>query len=124
MYRTPLYMGKPVFWNRNSSDRTTILFYAEVSFSRLEFNRKKLIYCIARDVTERKPKKLSRTLAVCSLIGIYVLHIGRLQFVNRKFQEYVGYNAGELIGMNSMEIVHSYGNSSQNKGCSSNQDAA
>lgn len=82
-------------------------FYAEVSFNCLEFHGKKLIYCIARDVTERKhEKKLSRTLAVSSLIGIYVLHNGRFRFVNPKFQEYVGYSAGELIGMNSLEIVH------------------
>ncbi|MEN6375616.1 MAG: PAS domain S-box protein [Smithella sp.] len=84
-----------------------IIFDAEVSFNCLELQENKFIYCIARDVTERKnEKKLSRTLAVSSLIGIYVLHNGKFHFVNPKFQEYVGYSARELIGMNSLEIVH------------------
>lgn len=92
-------------WKFIRSDN--IAFYAEVSFNGLELPGNKLIHCIARDITEReREKKLSRTLAVSSLIGIYVLHDGRFRFVNPKFQEYVGYSSGELIGMNSLEIVH------------------
>ncbi len=92
-------------WKFIRADR--IILAAEVSFNCLELQEKKLIYCIARDVTERKhEKKLSRTLAVSSLIGIYVLHGGKFRFVNPKFQEYVGYSARELIGMNSLAIVH------------------
>lgn len=84
-----------------------IEFYAEVSFNILNLLEKKLIQGIARDITERKrEKKLSQTLTVSSLIGIYVLNDGRFRFVNPKFQEYVGYTAGELIGMNSLDIVH------------------
>ncbi|MEN6621153.1 MAG: PAS domain S-box protein [Smithella sp.] len=92
-------------WKFVRSDN--IAFYAEVSFNPLELHGNKLIYCIARDITERKrEKELSRTLAVSSLIGIYVLHKGRFRFVNPKFQEYIGYSAAELIGMKSLDIVH------------------
>ncbi|MEN6330432.1 MAG: PAS domain S-box protein [Smithella sp.] len=92
-------------WKFIRSDK--IVFDAEVSFNCLELEGKKLIHCIARDITKRKgEEKLSRTLAVSSLIGIYVLHDGRFRFVNPKFQEYVGYSANELIGMDSLEIVH------------------
>ena len=102
-----VFQGEAHFseWKFIRADK--IMFDAEVSFNCLELQDKKLIHCIARDVTERKhEKKLSRTLAVSSLIGIYVLHDGKFRFVNPKFQEYVGYSARELIGMNSLEIVH------------------
>ncbi|MEQ8161365.1 MAG: PAS domain S-box protein, partial [Smithellaceae bacterium] len=94
-----------VEWKFIRADKT--IFDAEVSFNRLDLEGKKLIHCIARDITERKrEEKLSRTLAVSSLIGIYVLHDGTFRFVNPKFQEYVGYSAEELIGRSSLEIVH------------------
>lgn len=94
-----------VEWKFIRTDKT--IFDAEVSFNRLDLEGKKLIHCIARDITERKrEEKLSRTLAVSSLIGIYVLHDGTFRFVNPKFQEYVGYSAEELIGRSSLEIVH------------------
>lgn len=92
-------------WKLTRSDNIT--FDAEISLNSLELTGKKLIHCIVRDVTERRyEKKLSKTLAVSSLIGIYVLSDGKFRFVNPKFQEYVGYSMDELIGMNSMQIVH------------------
>lgn len=48
-----------------------------------------------------------RTLAECSLAGIYVVQAGRLVYVNPRFVEMLGYNREEdLVGREFWEIVH------------------
>lgn len=79
-------MVKPGFLNGNLPDQTiNITFNAEISLNGLEMTGKKLIHCIVRDVTERRyEKKLSKTLAVSSLIGIYVLSDGKFHILRRQ----------------------------------------
>jgi len=38
--------------------------------------------------------------------GIYIVQEGKFQYVNRLFQEMTGYAEGELIGTNSLALVH------------------
>ncbi|MFH1137431.1 MAG: PAS domain S-box protein [Pseudomonadota bacterium] len=48
-----------------------------------------------------------RTLADCSLAGIYVVRDGRLQYVNPRFTEMLGYEREEdLVGQDFKKIVH------------------
>ena len=48
-----------------------------------------------------------RTLADCSLAGIYVVQAGRFQYVNPRFTEMLGYEREEdLIGREFLKIVH------------------
>jgi PAS domain S-box-containing protein len=47
-----------------------------------------------------------RTLENRSQAGIYVLQDGKFQFVNHHAARYWGFNRAELLGMNSMTLVH------------------
>ena len=60
-----------------------------------------------RDVTEYKEaEKLYTTLANSTQVGVYIIQNRKFQFVNPKFQEYMGFSQDELLGMNSLKIVH------------------
>jgi diguanylate cyclase (GGDEF)-like protein/PAS domain S-box-containing protein len=45
-------------------------------------------------------------LLTSSPIGIYVTQNGKFQYVNSKFQEYSGYSEKELLGKESLSLVH------------------
>lgn len=49
---------------------------------------------------------LFRTLEYEPLMGIFIIQDGKFQFVNRHSQNQWGYNAYELIGKDSLSIVH------------------
>ena len=49
---------------------------------------------------------LYRTLAESSPVGVYFLVKGRFRFVNTRFEQSTGYRADELIGQDSLAIVH------------------
>ena len=49
---------------------------------------------------------LYRSLERSSRAGIYVLQDGKFRFVNEHAARYWGYNRNELIGMDSMSLVH------------------
>jgi len=99
--------GESQFFEGKLVQSNNTVFDAEVSCNCLELKGKKLLNCIVRDVTERKrEKEFYKSLAISSLVGIYILRDGKFRFVNPKFQEYVGYSESELIGMNSIDIVH------------------
>ena len=62
---------------------------------------------ISRNVTEWKlAEQLYRTLAEKSPIGIFVVQDGLFVWVNRRFQENTGYSAHEILGKNSLFMVH------------------
>jgi diguanylate cyclase (GGDEF)-like protein/PAS domain S-box-containing protein len=99
--------GESQFFEGKLVQSNNTEFDAAISFNCLDLKGEKILHCIVRDITEHeREKEFYKSLAISSLVGIYILRDGKFRFVNPKFQEYVGYSAGELIGMNSMEIVH------------------
>lgn len=86
---------------------SNIVFDAEVSCNYLDLKGKRLLHCIMRDVTERKrEEELYKTLAISSLVGIYILRDGKFRFVNPKFKEFVEYSVDELMGRESLSLIH------------------
>jgi len=62
----------------------------------------------ALDESQRRlqeSEELFRTLAHHAPIGIYIVQGGRFCFVNPQFERYTGYNAEELLGRNSLDLV-------------------
>lgn len=68
-----------------------------------------------RDITKRKKaekklwesENLYRTLAEKSFAGVYVIQDGIFRYVNSTAASYAGYEASELIGMHSFDLVYS-----------------
>lgn len=66
------------------------------------------------DITERKrmeealreSEELSRGMLETAATGMYLLQDGRLQYVNRTFEQMSGYSKEELIGKPSLDYVH------------------
>jgi diguanylate cyclase (GGDEF)-like protein/PAS domain S-box-containing protein len=99
--------GESQFFEWKLAQSNSNLFDAELGFNCAYFKGKKLLHCIVRDVTDRKrEEELYKTLATSSPVGIYVVRNGKFRFVNPKFQEFVGYSAQELTGMESISLVH------------------
>jgi PAS domain S-box len=62
---------------------------------------------VIQDITERKrAEQLYLTLANSSPVGVYVVQNRKFQFVNPQFQKYTGFSQDELLGMNSLKLVH------------------
>ena len=49
---------------------------------------------------------LYRTLANSSQAGVYILQDGKFQFANPHIQEYAGYAEEEMLGMDSVSLIH------------------
>jgi PAS domain S-box-containing protein len=49
---------------------------------------------------------LYRTLANSSQAGVYILQDGKFQFANPHIQEYAGYTEREMLGMDSLSLIH------------------
>jgi PAS domain S-box-containing protein len=59
------------------------------------------------DITDRKRAEAAyKTMADHSQAGVYVVQNGSFQFVNRNAAGYAGYSAEELVGMDSLSLVH------------------
>jgi len=69
---------------------------------------------LIQDITERKQtekalqesEELYRALAEKSFAGVYVVQNGKFRFINSNAASYVGYTSGELIGRESIKLVH------------------
>jgi diguanylate cyclase (GGDEF)-like protein/PAS domain S-box-containing protein len=62
---------------------------------------------IARDVTEKKSaEKLYQTVAEKSFAGVYVIQKGVFRYINSNAAAYSGHTPEELLGKESMSIVH------------------
>ena len=60
-----------------------------------------------QDITERRQaEELYKTLADTSRVGVYIAQDGKFVFVNPYMTEYSGYRTEELVGMNTMNLVH------------------
>lgn len=72
------------------------------------------VYAIVKDITELKKtqkdlaeaESLYRNLAEDSLVGIYIIRNERVEYVNQKTSEMLGYSKEEIIGMNVMDLVY------------------
>ncbi|MFC1908932.1 PAS domain S-box protein [Chloroflexota bacterium] len=57
-------------------------------------------------INSRRQEGAFQALFNSSLIGIYIIQNGKFQFVNPRFQEYIGYSEQELLGRDSLSFVH------------------
>jgi len=68
----------------------------------LEANEKLQIEMTERELAEQ----LYRTLATSSPVGVYITQEGKFVFVNPQFQKYMGFTEDELLGRDSLSLVH------------------
>jgi len=95
-----------------SGDEIPINFTASV-IKDAKGNPKTLV-AVIRDISERKraeealrdSEELSRGMLEAATTGIYVLRDGQFQYVNRLFENILGYKSKELIGRYSLDYVH------------------
>jgi PAS domain S-box-containing protein len=78
-----------------------------ISASTLTINGQRFILGLFHDITERKQaEELYRTLATSSPVGVYIAQEGKFVFVNPQFQKYIGFTEDELLGRDSLSVVH------------------
>jgi PAS domain S-box-containing protein len=62
---------------------------------------------LEKEITERQQAdEMFRALSSSSPVGIYIVQEGRFQYVNPQFSRYTGYSEDELLGMESLRLVH------------------
>jgi PAS domain S-box-containing protein len=82
--------------------------------TRIEFQGRVAVLLSLKDITEtkqtqealRQSEELYATMANSSQVGIYIVQDGKFVFVNPQFQEDTGFSADELLGTDSLQIVH------------------
>jgi PAS domain S-box-containing protein len=82
--------------------------------TRIEFQGRVAVLLSLKDVTEtrraeealKQSEELYATMANSSQVGIYIVQDGKFVFVNPQFQEDTGFSADELLGTDSLRIVH------------------
>jgi len=57
-------------------------------------------------IQHEKMEQLNATVVENSLTGIYIIQEGKIVFANKKFANIYGYPQQELIGMDSLDLVH------------------
>jgi len=62
--------------------------------------------CEMAEEALRESEQKYSTLVEDALIGVYIIKDGIIQFANDKFAEIYGYEKKELIGMQSLDLVH------------------
>jgi PAS domain S-box-containing protein len=79
-----------------------------VSASRIgETLQEKNVVITYEDITDRKRAEAAyKTMADSSQAGVYVVQNGTFQFVNHNAAGYAGYSTKELVGMDSLILVH------------------
>jgi PAS domain S-box-containing protein len=54
----------------------------------------------------RESEEKYSTLVEDALIGVYIVQNGKIEFANQKFADIFGYSRDELIGMESLRLIH------------------
>jgi PAS domain S-box-containing protein len=70
--------------------------------------RKQVSECERAELALRESEQKYATLVEDALIGVYILKDGKIEFANDKFADIYGYSKDELIGMDSLDLVHPY----------------
>ena len=82
--------------------------------TRIEFQGRVAVLLSLKDITEtkqaqealRQSEELYATMANSAQVGIYIVQDGKFVFVNPQFQQDTGFSADELLGTDSLGIVH------------------
>ena len=62
--------------------------------------------CEMAETALRESEKKYSTLVEDALTGVYIVQDGKIEFANEKFADIFGYSRGELIGMESLELIY------------------
>ena len=89
------------------------IFWAELSSRRLRFRGKEGIQTVVRDTTARKnlenhlreSEEKYRLLVESSLIGVFIIRSGIIQYANSMMEEMLGYRKGELLNRNFLDFL-------------------
>ncbi len=68
--------------------------------------RKQISECEQAELALRESELKYATLVEDALIGVYIIQDGKIEFSNDKFADIYGYSKDELIGMDSLDLVH------------------
>ncbi|MGD9181741.1 MAG: PAS domain S-box protein [Desulfobacterales bacterium] len=68
--------------------------------------RKQILECEQAKRALRESELKYATLVEDALIGVYIILDGKIDFANDKFADIYGYSKEELIGMDSLDLVH------------------
>ena len=94
-------------------DKNGGILYVETTRCKIEYEGKKAVQCIIRDISERKKRDTQirdmeeryRNLVESSPNGILVLCEGKLVFANNRVADICGYTIGELIGKTPFDLI-------------------
>jgi PAS domain S-box-containing protein len=68
--------------------------------------RKQVSECERAELALRESEQKYAILVEDALIGVYILKDGKIEFANDKFADIYGYSKDELIGLDSLDLVH------------------
>ncbi len=84
----------------------TIMWSMEVVRS-IQYMGKQAVLGTLMDISERKQaEELFETLSTGTPIGVFIIQDSKFEFVNPKFEEFMGYKREELIGTNPWKLIH------------------
>ena len=68
--------------------------------------RQQISECEQAELALRESEQKYATLVEDALIGVHIIKDGKIEFANDKFADIYGYSKDELIGMDSLDLVH------------------
>jgi PAS domain S-box-containing protein len=68
--------------------------------------RRQIFECELAEVALKESEQKYSSLVEDALVGVYVIKDGKIEFANDKFASIYGYKKLELIGMETLELVH------------------
>jgi PAS domain S-box-containing protein len=68
--------------------------------------RKQINECEQAQLALRESELKYATLVEDALIGVYIIQDGKIEFANEKFADIYGYSKDELLGIDSLNLVH------------------
>lgn len=91
--------------NRDKLEQRVAKHTAELETAN-EKLRRRVFECQMAEEALRESEQKYSTLVEDALIGVYIIKDGIIEFANDKFAEIYGYEKNELIGMQSLDLVH------------------